>query len=135
LTAAREVFCAAKRAELKQLLIANAVDLANRMHEEHIDFKSAGPAGPVEVTYPKAPAQACQQYATAIGILLDKYRLECGEVTSRDEHHNVNKSELDSEIERELALMARREETGDALPVTGEEARLDPAREAEAVTS
>lgn len=109
---AREAYCAAKRAELKQLLIANAVDLAQRMHEPHIDFKSAGPLGPMEVTFPKAPAQACQQYATAIGILLDKFRLESGEVTSRDEHRNIEQSELDRDISSLLAEMAHREKVG-----------------------
>ena len=110
--AAREAYCAAKRAELKALLISNAVDLAQRMHEEHIDFKSAGPAGPVEVTFPKAPAQACQQYATAIGILLDKYRLESGEVTSRDEHRNINESALDREIAALVEEHERRAQAG-----------------------
>jgi transposase-like protein len=69
-----------KREELRTLLIEKAVDLVNRMDEEHIDFrgKDAG-----RVTFPKAPAQACQQYATAAAILLDKFRLELGESTDR----------------------------------------------------
>ena len=109
-TAAREAYCTAKRAELKQLLIANAVDLAQRMHEPHVDFKSAGPLGPMEVTFPKAPAQACQQYATAIGILLDKFRLESGEVTSRDERHVIAQSEFDRKVQDLLADMDARAE-------------------------
>ena len=104
--AAREVNIAAKRAELKQLLIDKAVDLAHRMDEEHIDFKSAGPAGPMEVTYPKATAQACQQYATAIGILIDKFRLESGEVTGREEVVTIDA--IDKEIQRLESERARR---------------------------
>ena len=88
-TQARETRIAAKRAELKELLLEKAVDLAHRMDEPHIDFKSAGPMGPVEVTFPRAPADACRAYATSIGILIDKFRLEGGEVTSRDELRQV----------------------------------------------
>ena len=133
--AAREVNIAAKRAELKQLLIDKAVDLAHRMDEEHIDFKSAGPAGPMEVTYPKATAQACQQYATAIGILIDKFRLESGEVTSRDEHRNINESELDREIASLVEEHERRAQAGDSQPASGDEVGLETVREAEAVTT
>lgn len=133
--AAREVNIAAKRAELKQLLIDKAVDLAHRMDEEHIDFKSAGPAGPMEVTYPKATAQACQQYATAIGILIDKFRLESGEVTSRDEHRNINESELDREIASLVEEHERRAQAGDSQPSSGDEVGLETVREAEAATA
>lgn len=132
---AYEANIAVKRAELKQLLIDKAVDLAHRMDEEHIDFKSAGPAGPMEVTYPKATAQACQQYATAIGILIDKFRLESGEVTSRDEHRNINESELDREIASLVEEHERRAQAGDSQPSSGDEVGLETVREAEAATA
>jgi ABC-type branched-subunit amino acid transport system ATPase component len=48
----------------------------------HIDFKGKDAT---EVTYPKAPAAAFQQYATSAAILIDKFRLEGGEVTERTE--------------------------------------------------
>ena len=110
---AYEANIAVKRAELKQLLIDKAVDLAHRMDEEHIDFKSAGPAGPMEVTYPKATAQACQQYATAIGILIDKFRLESGEVTGREEVVTIDA--IDKEIQRLESELARRGATDGSL--------------------
>lgn len=103
---ASEAKIAVMRAHLKERLLARAVDLEARMDEEHIDFKSAGPAGPMEVTYPKATAQACQQYATAIGILIDKFRLESGEVTGREEVVTIDA--IDKEIQRLESELARR---------------------------
>jgi hypothetical protein len=52
------------------------------MDAPHVDFKGKD-AG--SVTYPVAPAAAVQNYATSIGILLDKVRLEAGEATGRVE--------------------------------------------------
>lgn len=71
-----------KREELRTLLIEKAVDMLGRMDEAHIDFKGKDAK---TVTFPKAPSGACQQYATAAAILLDKFRLEMGEATGRVE--------------------------------------------------
>lgn len=98
---AQEARIAAKRAALKELLITKALDLAHRMDEPHIDFKGVNVE---EVTFPKAPAQACQQYATSIGILIDKFRLENGEVTGREEVVTVDAVDREIQrLERELA--------------------------------
>jgi len=72
-----------KRIQLR--LLEKADDLLSRMDEEHIDYKGNSLQGPVKVVFPKAPASACQSYATAAAILIDKYRLEMGEVTGRNE--------------------------------------------------
>ena len=103
---AREARITSKRLQLKELLISKAVDLARRMDEPHIDFKGSGNLGPTEVEYPKAPAAACQNYATSIGILIDKFRLENGEVTGREEVVTVDA--VDREIQRLEAELARR---------------------------
>jgi len=98
---ATEAACAkneARRTELRGLLLEYAVKLMKRMDAPHIDFKSAGALGPVQVTFPVAPAAACQNYATSVGILLDKYRLEAGQVTDRVEVLAL--SEIDAEIAR-----------------------------------
>ena len=137
-TEAAEAYCAAKRAELKRLLIEKAVDLIERMDEPHIDFKTAA-GGVMEVTFPKAPAKACHDYAFASAILLDKFRLESGEVTSRDEHRNIGQSDLDREIDTLMAEMAHREKaslTG-STEATPELVALDsplPGTEAEGVS-
>jgi hypothetical protein len=96
--AAQESF-AARRARLKDELLGKVLDLLNRMDQEHVDFKGQFAA---RVTYEKPPADAVRNYATSVGILIDKMRLELGEATSRDE----SVSDLDREIERLLGQMA-----------------------------
>lgn len=106
------------RKELHARLLEKAVDLLGRMDEPHIDFKGSGPLGPSEVTFPKAPADACKFYATAVGILIDKYRLETGEVTAREEHRhdlsNRSTEELLEEAEDLTRRAAERRGTGPA---------------------
>lgn len=83
---AREAIAADRavlRERLRTELVAKALDLLGRMDEEHIDFRGKDA---VQVTFPKASASGCQSYATAAAILLDKYRLEMGEATGRQEH-------------------------------------------------
>ena len=107
---ARETRIAAKRAALRERLLEEAAYCAEAIHNEHIDFKSAGKEGPVKVVFPVAPAAAVQNYATALGILLDKFRLESGEVTSRDERHVIAQSEFDRKVQDLLADMDARAE-------------------------
>lgn len=70
------------REGLRQHLIEKADDLLDRMDEPHVDFKGAKAE---EVIYPRAPAGAVQNYATSVGILIDKFRLESGESTAKTE--------------------------------------------------
>jgi len=49
-----------------------------------------------EVTYERPPAQDFRHYAMSAGILVDKFRLESGESTSKTEH--VNQTEFDAEV-------------------------------------
>lgn len=83
------------REHLRNLMLEKAVDLIGRMDEEHIDFKGKDAD---EVVYPKPSPAGCQSYATAAAILLDKFRLEVGEVTGRTETRTSD--HLDREIER-----------------------------------
>jgi transposase-like protein len=74
---------ATKRARIREQLLEKVLDMLDRMDEEHIDFKGQK-AQPV--TYPKAPAAACQNYATCVAILIDKFRLEMGEPVPASRH-------------------------------------------------
>jgi transposase-like protein len=103
---AAEAVAACTRAKLKNKLLTKALDLLGRMDEPHIDYKGAGNMGPVQVTYPKATASACASYATAVGILIDKFRLENGEVTGREEVVTVDA--IDREIQRLESELVRR---------------------------
>lgn len=132
---AREARITELRSSLRHRLLEEAHYCMDAIHHEHIDFKSAGKDGIVEVTFPVAPAAAVQHYATSAGILIDKFRLESGEVTSRDEHRNISESELDRDINSLLAEMARREEGRAQEPADGVEIRLEQERAAEAAVS
>lgn len=79
-TEARLAKQAEKRVEFQTLLLDKAVDMLHRMDQPHTDFKGRDA---VEVHFDRAPSGACQQYATSAAILIDKFRLEVGEVTER----------------------------------------------------
>jgi dTDP-4-amino-4,6-dideoxygalactose transaminase len=94
------------RAELRLKLLEKATDLLDRMDAEHVEFKNSAKEIR-EVVYPIAPAAAVQNYATSAAILIDKYRLEVGEATTRSESRALTLSddELDAAIrEAEDAL-------------------------------
>lgn len=84
-TAATEAIAADRllhREQLRSELIAKALDMLNRMDDEHIDYRGKDCT---RVSFPKAPADACKSYAMSAAILLDKFRLEMGETTGRSE--------------------------------------------------
>lgn len=85
------------RAELRVTLLEKAVDLLARMDGEHVEFKNSAKEIR-EVIYPIAPASAVQNYATSVGILIDKYRLEVGEATSRSESRDLTSQLTDEEL-------------------------------------
>lgn len=101
--AAAEAKKAALRAELNILLLETTVKLIKRIDEPHIEFKGANAH---QVEYPVAPAASCASYAVAIGTFIDKYRLENGEVTGREEVITVDK--IDREIAKLNEELARR---------------------------
>lgn len=103
------------REELRVKLLEKASDLLDRMDAPHIDFKGKDSD---EVTYPIAPAAAVQNYATSVGILIDKYRLEVGEATSRSESRSVTddlddheKQALRAAIDHELGRRVAAKDT------------------------
>lgn len=99
------------RAELRVKLLAKAHDLLERMDHSHQEF--VGQTGR-EVHYDKAPANAVKAYATSVGILIDKLRLEEGESTSRDEM--IHRDGVDLQVAR---LMAEAE-AHETVPLSAE---------------
>lgn len=97
---AMQALAANTRETLRLMLIEKAVDVLERMDAPHTEFKGKDNE---EVTYPIAPAAAVQNYATSAAILIDKYRLEVGEVTARGE---TVSSALPPEVQRELRQRA-----------------------------
>lgn len=95
------------RQQVRLDLIEKVADLLQRMDAEHVEFKGKDSD---RVVYPIAPAGAVQNYATSVGILIDKYRLEMGEATGRTESRSLTDDLDDHEqealrdaIDRELA--------------------------------
>lgn len=86
------------RQRIRTKLLAKADDLLDRMDAPHKDFRGKDV---VEVTWDKATSGDVKNYATAAAILLDKYRLEVGEPTTRSEVHE--RSDLDRDIDALLA--------------------------------
>lgn len=105
-----------KRAELRELLMDRAVEALHRMDDEHVDFKGKDA---IKVTYPKPSAADMKNYAMTAAILLDKYRLELGEVTDRTESIG-SESELDREIARLIDEVERRGQTQNQSEAMGE---------------
>lgn len=91
-SATREAARAEKRETLRDLLLDKSIDMLQRMDAEHSLW--VGVKDPKKLTYDQAEAADCQRYAVSAGILIDKYRLEMGETTSRAEvslpSRNVN---------------------------------------------
>lgn len=111
------------RAEIRLKLLEKTSDLLDRMDAEHVEFKNSAKEIR-EVVYPIAPADAVRAYATSVGILIDKYRLEVGEATTRSESRDLtaqlSDDELDAAIaEAEEALRRADEASKDRSPAAG----------------
>jgi hypothetical protein len=68
------------RAWIRATLLEKVADILGRLDMPHIDFRGKDA---VQVTFPGPTPTGVKEYALAIGILLDKYRLEMGESTDR----------------------------------------------------
>lgn len=86
-----------RREELRDLLLDQALDMLHRMNEMHVEYRQED-GKPEEVVHVVPAPKDCQSYAVAAGILIDKYRLEMGESTSRTE--SLDASRVDIELAR-----------------------------------
>lgn len=89
-SAARAQSCEALRLELREQLLVVAGGLLDRIDMVHIEFRGKDAA---QVEYPNAPASACRDYVWSTAVLIDKYRLEVGEVTGRTEQLGADEVE------------------------------------------
>ncbi len=87
-----------KREQLRTLLLDKAIGLLERFDVEHKDYRGKDVQ---EVYWDRAPSGATKEYAIAVGILIDKFRLEMGEHTGRTEVDLISaESRIDAEIRR-----------------------------------
>lgn len=121
------------REQLRTMLLEKAIDLLERMDAPHIEFKGKDAD---QVTYPIAPAAAVQNYATSAAIMIDKYRLEAGEATSRNESRDLTHDDHEAAILRDVLQreLARRAEQRDPAARTAETA-VEGDTPTEAVTT
>lgn len=68
----------AKREALAETFLDRAAELEDRMDEPHIDFRGKDSE---RVEFPRATSGDVRNYAVAIAVLIDKFRLEMGEHT------------------------------------------------------
>lgn len=83
---------AEKRVRLREQLLDKALDALGRMDEPHIDFRGSDCK---EVRWDRATSGAMKDYATTAAILIDKLRLEEGQVTGRQEHVHADATDLE----------------------------------------
>ncbi len=95
---------AERRERIKTLLLEKIEDLLGRMNKPHIDFKGKNAQ---QVTYPVATSGDVKNYAVSVAVLIDKYRLEMGESTSRAE---ITFEQAEDRLDEEFAELVERYE-------------------------
>lgn len=92
---------AERRAALRVKLLERAERMLDRMTEPETDYRGQQAR---EVTFPEASPISCKALATSAAILIDKLRLELGEVTDRTETRTVDQVAADIEdLTRQMA--------------------------------
>jgi transposase-like protein len=94
-----------RRMVVREKLLCRVEEALDRMNESHTAYVGKD-ATPVELDKP--PASVCKDLAYVVGILLDKFRLEVGDVTGREEvrHDYANRSDASLIEEAEAILRA-----------------------------
>lgn len=95
-TEASRVRSEALREQIKVDLLETVLDLLSRLKEPYYEYDQKGNRS----IYHVPPAQASQQMMTAVGIAIDKFRIEAGEVTSRKGKVFSGESDADRELAR-----------------------------------
>lgn len=91
---AREARIAGMRLELRENLLASAVEMTERLSLPHVDYRGRDMT---KIEFDHAPADACRNYAVAAAVFIDKFRLESGETTG---HVQVDRGPVEQQIAR-----------------------------------
>jgi hypothetical protein len=111
-----EAACMAQKAlreSIRVKVLHRADEMLDRMGEPMRIWVGSG-ATPVEVEIDKPSASVCRDLATTFGILLDKYRLEVGEATTREEVTVDGTAGARDLLALHLARLAERKGQGDS---------------------
>lgn len=106
---------AERRERIKTQLLAKIEDLLGRMDLPHVDFKGKDAD---KVTYPVATSGDVKNYAVSVAVLIDKYRLEMGESTSRAE---ITFEQAESRLDEEFAELVKQYEAMEKAELEGSE--------------
>jgi len=85
-----------RRAELRLRLMDAVDELLDRLYDPYEDYRGKDAA---LVKFERPPSEAVRNLAVAVGIIIDKMRLEEGAVTGRTEHLSLDA------IDRQLRVM------------------------------
>lgn len=102
-SARRRLRLQAKREALAETFLDRAAELEARMDEPHIDFRGKDND---QVEFPQATSSDVKNYAVAVAVLIDKFRLEMGEPT---EHHRHDARPAEKVAQQLDELRSRRE--------------------------
>lgn len=91
------------RSGVRRRLLERVDNLLDRFDQPHFDYRGKDAH---RVEWPSATAGDIRAYATSIGILIDKYRLEMGEATARTYHEGSD--DIDRRVSQLVAEMESR---------------------------
>lgn len=97
----------ALRVELRNKLLERAVEMLDRMGEKQTIYIGSG-ATPKAVEIERPPASVCKDLALTASALIDKLRLEAGEVTGREEVRHDYSDRTDADLIAEAESILRR---------------------------
>lgn len=92
---AEDAYQTSLRQSIRRRLLEKVDNLLDRFDEPHFDYRGKDV---VRVQWDSATSGDIRAYATSIGILIDKYRLEMGEHTQRTDAF----TSVDMELQRAL---------------------------------
>lgn len=99
-TEAKRIDAEARRARIRETILERIDQVLDRMHASY-QFVAGKDGDRVSLDLP--PADAVRNFAVALGVLIDKYRLEMGEATGRTE--NTERVEVDEAVSRVAAAI------------------------------
>lgn len=95
------------RLGIRRRILEKVDNLLDRFDQPHYDYRGKDV---VRVQWDSATSGDVRAYATAIGILIDKYRLEAGEATSHTYHEGSD--DIDRRVSQLVAEMESRSQAG-----------------------
>lgn len=98
------LYQATLRGSIRRRLLEKVDNLLDRFDQPHFDYRGKDAT---RVTWDSATSGDIRAYATSIGILIDKYRLEMGEATTRT--HVEGTDDIDKRVAQ---LVAELEHSG-----------------------